>query len=139
MKLVLQWWMAKTEKSIKYCARKCHNGGPLTKMMAAEAAETHTKKFCRTIGAAIRRYIRSGGGVVTSQLLMIKPHIKSGAQMSPHLTYRLLLTALTLVSSVQASSSYKDDEGRTQPLMRLFLEFLCEIPKFKIVSYFEIG
>ena len=33
--------MAKKKESIKYCARKCHNGGPLTKMMA-----NHRKKFC---------------------------------------------------------------------------------------------
>ena len=85
--------------------------------MMASLDENHTKKFCRTIAAAILTAIRSGlGGVVTSRLLMIKPHIKSGAQMSPNLTYRLLLTALTLVSSVQASSSYKDDEGRTKDL-----------------------
>eukprot|EP00093_Oithona_nana_P004187 04187.XXX_136023_107040_1 [CDS] Oithona nana genome sequencing. len=129
--------MAKTEeKSIKYCARKCHNGGPLTKMMAAAAATAkaakaasaaastasatpnhHTKKFCsRTIVVAILlqllRHFRSL--VVTSYLLMIKPHIKSlsGAQMSlsPHLTYRLLLMVLTLQSSVSAKSRYKDDE-----------------------------
>lgn len=31
----------KKKESIKYCARKCHNGGPLTKMMA-----NHRKKFC---------------------------------------------------------------------------------------------
>jgi len=131
--------MAKTEeKSIKYCARKCHNGGPLTKMMAAAAATAkaakaasaaastasatpnhHTKKFCsRTIVVAILlqllRHFRSL--VVTSYLLMIKPHIKSlsGAQMSlsPHLTYRLLLMVLTLQSSVSAKSRYKDDEGK---------------------------
>ena len=127
--------MAKKKESIKYCARKCHNGGPLTKMMAAAAATAkaasaaastasatpnhHTKKFCsRTIVVAILlqllRHFRSL--VVTSYLLMIKPHIKSlsGAQMSlsPHLTYRLLLMVLTLQSSVSAKSRYKDDEGK---------------------------
>lgn len=125
--------MAKTEeKSIKYCARKCHNGGPLTKMMAAAsvataqasaaaslAATPNTKKFCsRTIVVAILlqllRHFRSL--VVTSYLLMIKPHLKSlsGAQMSlsPHLTYRLLLMLFTLQSSVSAASRYKDDEGK---------------------------
>ena len=122
--------MAKTEeKSIKYCARKCHNGGPLSKMMAAAASvasaaaaateNRHTKKFCsRTIVVAmllqLLRHFRSL--VVTSYQLMIKPHLKSlsGAQMSlsPHLTYRLLLMLFTLQSSVSAASRYKDDEGK---------------------------
>ena len=120
--------MAKTEeKSIKYCARKCHNGGPLSKMMAAASVASavaatenrHTKKFCsRTIVVAmllqLLRHFRSL--VVTSAYLLLKPHIKlSGAQiqsLSPHFTYRLLLTVVTLASSVSAASSYKDDEGK---------------------------
>jgi len=84
---------------------------------ASLAATPNTKKFCsRTIVVAILlqllRHFRSL--VVTSYLLMIKPHLKSlsGAQMSlsPHLTYRLLLMLFTLQSSVSAASRYKDDE-----------------------------
>ena len=138
--------MAKTEeKSIKYCARKCHNGGPLSKMMAAAASvasaaaaateNRHTKKFCsRTIVVAmllqLLRHFRSL--VVTSAYLLLKPHIKlSGAQiqsLSPHFTYRLLLTVVTLASSVSAASSYKDDEGKNDKKSRVFTCYPVAFP-----------
>ena len=56
------WWMAKKKESIKYCARKCHNGGPLTKMMA-----NHRKKFCGGAERTIAILSSSWRGQPTSQ------------------------------------------------------------------------
>ena len=76
------------KESIKYCARKCHNVGPLTKMMA-----THPKKFCRTILAtAILAQLRSWMGLLVNQ------HINFGAQIMSPTIVKILLTAMTLVS-----------------------------------------
>ena len=115
----------KKKESIKYCARKCHNGGPLTKMMA-----NHRKKFWeRTIAilscwadiAQLSKAFQPRKGQLrqsrpsksTSSLLpsriYVKHFINLGAPihiMQSPTILKLLLTAMTLVSVAS-------EEGKT--------------------------
>lgn len=91
------------KESIKYCARKCHNGGPLTKMMA-----NHTKKFSS-------RTIDSSQKTTTKWPLL---NLLAGAQIMSPTILKLLLTAMTMVSSVTAAEEgglqcYIDVEAKT--------------------------
>ena len=101
----------KKTKSIKYCAPKCHNVGPLTEMMAKQ----RDQKCCRTIANDLVILLRGWIAFLFNQ------HINFGAQMSP-ITLKLLLTSMTVVTVASK-------EGRS-----IFFSCLCWILNPKGVS-----
>ena len=119
-------WSRKKTKSIKYCAPKYHNVGPLTDMMAVAAAVSQQRKqTAEAVAAALgpadcpmppRRqlpqqpppakcYRTIGNDLVISWLkgfitvLLFNQHINFGAAIptSP-ITLKLLLTSMTVVT-----------------------------------------